>query len=138
MKRHDFENLPEVGAPISGIELPKPQLEQAKTVEPIDEVAAAKAVELASASGLPAPVIATNQAAPQPQSSAGAAPTIPIPAIPAIADDNDLIEKEWITKAKQIVNKTRDDPHAQNIEMNKYKATYIKKRFNKDIKLTET
>lgn len=54
---------------------------------------------------------------------------------PAIADDNDLIEKEWVVKAKQIVAATKDDPYRQNIEMSKFKADYIKKRYNKDIKV---
>jgi hypothetical protein len=56
---------------------------------------------------------------------------------PQIADDTDLIEKEWVEKAKQIVNHTRHDPHQQNKEMNIMKADYLKKRYNKDIKLSE-
>lgn len=54
-----------------------------------------------------------------------------------IADDADLIEKEWVVKAKAIVAQTRDDPHAQNKEMNKVKADYLKKRYNKDLKVSE-
>lgn len=57
---------------------------------------------------------------------------------PAVADDTDLIEKEWVTKAKQIVASTRDDPHLQNKEINKFKADYLKKRYNKDIKLEDS
>ncbi len=53
---------------------------------------------------------------------------------PLIADDNDLIEKEWVLKAKAIVASTKDDPYMQNKEMGQYKADYIKKRFNKDIR----
>lgn len=56
---------------------------------------------------------------------------------PHIADDTDLIEKEWVIKAKEIVAKTSHDPHLQNREMNKFKADYLKKRYNKDIKLSE-
>lgn len=52
---------------------------------------------------------------------------------PAIADDNDLIEKEWVDKAKQIVEKTKDDPHKQNREINKFKADYMKKRYGKEL-----
>ena len=51
------------------------------------------------------------------------------------AEDADLIEKTWIEKAKQIVAETRGDPYTQNKEINKVKADYIKKRYNKDIKL---
>lgn len=56
---------------------------------------------------------------------------------PLIADDGDLIEKEWVEKAKEIVNRTRQDPHKQNREINQFKADYLKKRYNKDIKLSE-
>ncbi len=52
---------------------------------------------------------------------------------PSIADDVDLIEKEWVEKAKQIVNQTKDDPRTQNKELNNFKAGYIKKRYNKEM-----
>lgn len=54
-----------------------------------------------------------------------------------IADDGDLIEKAWIEKAKEIVERTRLDPHIQNKEINRVKADYLKKRYNKDLKLAE-
>lgn len=57
--------------------------------------------------------------------------------LPVIADDNDLIEKEWVDKAKHIVEQTRDDPHKQSQEINKFKAGYMKKRYNKDLKIEE-
>lgn len=53
---------------------------------------------------------------------------------PQIADDADLIEKEWVEKAKELVNRTKLDPRQQNIALNKMKADYLKKRFNKVIK----
>lgn len=56
---------------------------------------------------------------------------------PAIADDIDLIEKEWVHKAKEIVEHTNGDPYTQNKEMNKVKADYLKKRYNKDLKLED-
>lgn len=54
-----------------------------------------------------------------------------------IADDTDLIEKEWVSKAKAIVAQTKHDPHLQTNEMSKVKANYVKKRYNKDLKLSE-
>jgi len=54
-----------------------------------------------------------------------------------MADDADLIEKEWVSKAKAIVAGTKDDPHLQNQEMTKVKADYLKKRYNKDLKVSE-
>lgn len=58
-------------------------------------------------------------------------------ASPAIADDIDLIEKEWVEKAKAIVERTKDDPHKQNSEINKMKADYLKKRYNKTVQVSE-
>lgn len=52
-----------------------------------------------------------------------------------MADDLDLIEKEWVVKAKAIVAKTKDDPYQQNQAMTKVKADYLKKRYNKDLKV---
>ena len=56
---------------------------------------------------------------------------------PSVAHDDDLIEQEWVHKAKAIVEQTREDPHLQNQEINKFKADYIKKRYNKEIKVSE-
>ena len=57
---------------------------------------------------------------------------------PSIADDLDLIEKEWVNKAKLIVAKTKDDPRQQTDALHKFKADYIKKRYNKDVKVSDT
>jgi hypothetical protein len=57
--------------------------------------------------------------------------------LPAVADDIDLIEKEWVEKAKHIVQATLGDPYVQNKEINKIKADYIKKRYNKDIRTND-
>lgn len=56
---------------------------------------------------------------------------------PAIADDIDLIEKEWVIKAKEIVEKTRDNPYLQNKAISEMKEDYIKKRYNKDLTKSE-
>ena len=56
---------------------------------------------------------------------------------PTIAEDVDLIEKEWVAKAKAIVSRTAQDPNLQSKELGKYKADYLKTRFNKEIKASE-
>jgi Txe/YoeB family toxin of Txe-Axe toxin-antitoxin module len=53
---------------------------------------------------------------------------------PSMADDVDLIEKEWVERAKQIVEQTKHDPYQQNEAMMKMKTDYLKKRYNRDIK----
>lgn len=54
-----------------------------------------------------------------------------------IADDADLIEKEWVLKAKAIVAQTAHDPNLQTKEIGKVKAEYLKKRYNKVLKVDE-
>jgi hypothetical protein len=56
---------------------------------------------------------------------------------PPKADDNDLIEKEWVTKAKEIVEKTKHDPHLETKEISLFRADYLKKRYNKELKVAE-
>lgn len=59
-------------------------------------------------------------------------------ALPAGAEDSDLIEKEWVDRAKQIVEHTREDPYEQQRALSEMKADYLKKRYNKDIKLHDS
>lgn len=54
--------------------------------------------------------------------------------LPAAAGDQDLIEKEWVEKAKKIVEHTRDDPHEQQRALAQMKADYMKKRYNRESK----
>lgn len=54
---------------------------------------------------------------------------------PVAAADEDLIEKEWVEKAKKVVAETRNDPHAQDIAIGKLQADYLKKRYGKIIAL---
>lgn len=77
--------------------------------------------------------------APQPALAPQSQPQIAVPpsVMPAIADDVDVIEKEWVNKAKEIVARTKDDPYQQNKEMEIVKADYMKKRYNKDIRVAE-
>lgn len=51
--------------------------------------------------------------------------------------DSDLIEKEWVDKAKQIVERTRDDPYKQSEQLTVFKADYMKKRYDKTIKVSQ-
>lgn len=81
--------------------------------------------------------IAAQTPAPLPPSAPPIAAATVTTSAPSVADDIDLIEKEWVDKAKAIVLQTRNDPHNQNKEMNRFKADYMKKRYNKDIKLSE-
>lgn len=58
-------------------------------------------------------------------------------AAPQIADDVDVIEKEWVDKAKRIVSSTKHDPHEQEKQVSRLQADYLMKRYNKQIKVSE-
>jgi hypothetical protein len=133
------------GKEAAGIELPPPTVEQAPPVGGSGETPP-RETEQAPARTEKAPVL-------QP-SAMTAAPTIPLP-LPAtvatpsndtaattqssalLTDDGDLIEKEWVNKAKQIVERTRDDPYKQSEELTVFKADYMKKRYGKTIKVSQ-
>lgn len=53
---------------------------------------------------------------------------------PATASDDDLIEREWVEKAKRLVSETRNDPHAQEDAISRLQADYLQKRYGKTVK----
>jgi hypothetical protein len=53
---------------------------------------------------------------------------------PATANDIDVIEKEWVDKAREIVRQTKDDPYHQEQAVEALQRAYLKKRYNKDLK----
>lgn len=52
---------------------------------------------------------------------------------PAMAADDDLIEKEWVDKAKKIIAETKDDPYKREREVSKLQADYLRKRYGREI-----
>jgi hypothetical protein len=50
------------------------------------------------------------------------------------ADDVDVIEKEWVVKAKKVLEQYSDDPRSEAMEFSKLKADYMMKRFKKELK----
>jgi hypothetical protein len=52
---------------------------------------------------------------------------------PTTAADDDLIETEWVNKAKKIITDTRDDPHRREQEVGKLQADYLRKRYGKEL-----
>lgn len=56
---------------------------------------------------------------------------------PPTAADEDVIEKEWVDKAKQIITATQDDPAQREREVARLQADYLRKRYGKEIGATE-
>jgi hypothetical protein len=54
---------------------------------------------------------------------------------PSLAADDDLIEKEWVEKAKKVIAETRHDPHLQEQAVSRLQADYLQKRYNKTVKV---
>lgn len=111
---------------------------------PHTEIGASRALETSTTGPAPAPVSPPPTHTPQqgPHGNPVSHPQQLQPAAvmrgnPQVADDADLIEKEWVIRAKQIVEHTRTDPHRQSEAMNLVKADYLRKRYNRIIKLTE-
>jgi hypothetical protein len=132
----------------SGMNLPPPVAEQA----PLP--AGAGTVPEQARGPAAAPERAPSSAA------AGAAAALPVMPMPPMSDnsgasahsavsttskstssglikDEDLIDKQWVEKAKRIVERTRDDPQQQSEQLTLVKADYMKQRYGKTIKVSK-
>lgn len=114
--------------------------EQAPQVAPETQPERGQAHEQQVASQGGDPTFAAPPIAAMPQISQPAtAQPVAQPAQPAVnpatAADEDLIEKEWVERAKKIVASTKNDPYLQEQEVSKLQADYLMKRYGKDVKL---
>ena len=56
---------------------------------------------------------------------------------PLVAADEDLIEKEWVDKAKKIIVSTKEDPYRREAEVSKLQVEYLRKRYGKELGVSE-
>ena len=49
------------------------------------------------------------------------------------AADEDLIEKEWVDTAENVIETHQDDPFAEDHDQHVMSSVYLKKRFNLDV-----
>jgi hypothetical protein len=54
-------------------------------------------------------------------------------ATPLTAANDDLIEKEWVDKAKEIIHTTPNDPHMRGEKVSALQKDYLRKRYGKEI-----
>lgn len=86
------------------------------------------------------PLAATPAVVPAAQPQMNARPSMQqaiAASLPISAEDKDLIERIWVDKAKMIVRQTYGDPFVQNKALSQVKADYIRKRYGKEIKVSE-
>lgn len=57
--------------------------------------------------------------------------------LPTIANDDDLIEKEWVDKAKKVLAETKDDPYRREQEVNRIQSDYLLKRYGRELGSTQ-
>lgn len=89
----------------------------------------------AGAPSMPLPIVPLPAAVPTRQSIAKK--DDPISDNPLVADDVDVIEKEWVDRAKKIIKETKDDPYQQGHEVSRLQADYLEKRFGVQVKLPQ-
>ena len=52
---------------------------------------------------------------------------------PLVASDDDLIEREWVDKAKKIIIDTKEDPYRREREVALLQSDYLKKRYGREL-----
>lgn len=53
-------------------------------------------------------------------------------ASPLTAADDDLIEKEWVDRAKKIIIETKEDPYSREEAVSRLQKEYQQKRYGRD------
>ena len=106
-----------------GYELP--QLNQERGEQPATHEKIADPAAMAQ----PIPITLPTPVAPTTDDSTKAADDD----MPAVAADEDLIEKEWVDRAKKIIADTKDDPYRREREVGRLQADYLKKRYGKEL-----
>jgi hypothetical protein len=112
------ERVPVLPSPEGGIETGADRREQ--TAE------AQAAAADAAATGVPVQQPAATTPVDEPSAQ-------PVGDGPAVAGDEDVIEKEWVDKAKQIIETTKNDPHERTERVNQLQKDYLKKRYGKEL-----
>lgn len=52
-------------------------------------------------------------------------------------EEGNVVDREWIDRALEAVERNHADPYMQSKEISRIKAEYIKARYNKEIKSVE-
>ena len=145
MEQQSLGPQPSIGQANSGGETAQTQAgaEFRASFEPVSEQAPAPGevrVTPSAQAAPPAPpavqpVVQTSSPAPQVVQPAVQSNDLHDTANPQYADNADVIEREWVMRAKQIVLDTKNSPYQREVEVGKLQADYLQKRYGKQIKL---
>ncbi len=117
----NMDRLPPLSSPEAGLSVGGERHEQAAELSAAQSDAASAAVP---ATMLPQPIVVDDTAT----GGSGIAGATPL-----VASNDDLIEKEWVDRAKEIIGKTPDDPHARGQQVNALQKDYLRKRYGKEL-----
>lgn len=115
-----LEQAPQSSTPETGFDAGAEQVEQRSESAPA-AVTAPPVLPVPYPTTVPQPTIADDTATPV------------VDDTPVVANDDDLIEKEWVDKAKQIIVQTKDDPYRREQEVSKLQTEYLRKRYGKEL-----
>ena len=105
------------------------QFERSGGNEHVEQLGEARAQAANAVGAGYVPPVAAMPVTPAVPSPLPVAPSVS--ATPLVAADEDLIEKEWVDKAKEIIDRTPDDPYARTEKVNELQRDYLQKRYNK-------
>lgn len=112
--------------------LPTPETGLDTGAERVEQVSELRAMASDAATALPVAPPTIIDDINDDTSTTATSDTPVIPVTPMVAEDNDLIEKVWVDKAKDVVKATKDDPYRRSNEVSALQRDYQKKRFNRD------
>ena len=129
---------PEYGSPAAsqGHERQVPAFSPERAAERRPEQLERASGEVLTTQVLP-PILPPPVVAPQPPIPINESQQPAVAAMPLVANDDDLIEKEWVDKAKKIVIATKDDPYRRETEVGKLQVDYLRKRYGRELGVSE-
>lgn len=112
---------------------PTPEVSIERGHEQFEQRSEAAPAPITAQPVLPPPVVAL----PQPAAPVAQQPTPVVDDLPMVANDDDLIEREWVDKAKKIIVETKDDPYRREQEVGRLQADYLYKRYGRKLGASE-
>lgn len=89
------------------------------------------------ASAAPDPSVVAVPVLPQPTTDDVQDAATVLTSVPDVAADDDVIEKEWVDKAKHIITETADDPYRREQAVGQLQREYLRKRYGKEVGAAE-
>lgn len=133
-------NVEQVTSPAAGYSYESyPQMVQRPEVyapAPHEQFEQRRAVAMEMAPPPPMPMPMQPMPMPVPPQPVQVARDVTVSGNPATADDDDIIEKEWVNRAKQVIIETRNDPRAREKAIGALQRDYLMKRYGKQLGAT--